>query len=285
MNQEKAREYFSGYYEGTLERGLRQTLEQRMRTDAQLQAEYRAFERTMDHLDMLKYETIEVPSYLSDRIATRIEEAQASVKRTNPLVLWLPRFAIGGLAAAALLFGAINIFNPGKGPSESSVITTPGISAPVPLAGVVTVTTEGHSVKVSYQSSTPHTVVITDGQGQSGSYQLLANQPFGMGLKNPNAQATMFEVKVSDGGTDEFIAVPGTAPQPNASDSGTVADFAKVLADKFNSPVVLKVQDPSKAMSWDLDSDSAMATAQKYLDSGSFDVTLSATKVLTISSK
>lgn len=292
MNHEKAREYFSGYYEGTLERGLRQTLDQRLRTDAQLQAEYRAFERTMDQLDMLRFESIEVPSYLSDRIATRIEQAQAADKRSNPLMLWLPRFAVGGLAAAALLFGAISIFTVDHGRSQPSSIF-PNVSAPPTQTTApatwppetVGVSAVGHSTQLHYQSATAHTVVVTNGGGQSETYNLAPNQQLQLGLNNPNDQASMFEVKVSENGPDEYIAVPGMRPHTESSDSGTVGDFAKALADKYNGPVILKVQDPGKTISWTLDSDNAKTAAQKSLDSESFDVTVTATNVVTISSK
>ena len=53
MNHDKAREFFSAYYEGTLESGLRQQLEARFRADAHLKADYAAFVETIEALGEL----------------------------------------------------------------------------------------------------------------------------------------------------------------------------------------------------------------------------------------
>jgi hypothetical protein len=290
MNQEKAREFFSGYYEGTLENGLRQTLEQRLRTDGQLQAEYKAFERTMDQLDLLKFEEIEVPSYLSDRIATRIEQAQANEKRKNPLMLWVPRFA-GGLAAAALVFGVVNIFVASHGPATSGIgisggpaVTAPPVTQNWP-SETISVSPAGRTVDIHYLSFTARSVVVLDDANRSTTYKVAANQPLKVSLANPNPGAALFEVKVSDNGPDEFIAVPGRNPEIPAADNGTVSDFVKVLADKYNVPLILRAQDPGKTISWNLDANNAQSAAQKSLEGENFDVSLTETKVVTISSK
>jgi anti-sigma-K factor RskA len=274
MNQEKAREYFSAYYEGNLERGLRQTMEQRLRSDAQLNAEYRAFQRTMDELDNLRFEEIEVPSYLSDRIATRIEEARAANKRKNPFLLWLPRYAVAGLAAVALLGASVAIFTSYQAkPSASSTIPTMNVSTPPP-SETISVTGTAQHVVLHYQSAIARSVQVLDATGHTlKTYPLQASQPLNTNLDNPNDNAALFEVKVSDGGPDQFVAVPGKSKGASSSDSGSIGDFASALADTYQSPVIIKAP-LSSTVSWSIDGQNEVQEAQKALGSG-YDVTLS----------
>src|SRR5579862_2822775 len=292
MNQEKAREYFSSYYEGNLERGLRQTLEQRLHSDAQLQAEYRAFQRTMDELDNLKFEEIEVPSYLSDRIATRIEEARATQKRRNPLMLWLPRYAVAGLAACAVLGAAVAIFQNGKGQTSQSGLVPqsggPSIVSPQPSppSENISVSGNGQHVVLHYQSATARSLqVLGVATGQKlKSYPLAATQALEASLDNPNAQASLFEIKVSDNGPDVYVAVPGTSRMAPGKNSGSIGDFASALADTFQAPIILNVSDLTQSVSWTLAGADEKAEAQKALEGNGYDVTQTASGVLSISS-
>ena len=65
MNQEKAKEFFSAYYEGTLEAGLQQSLEQQLRADGNLRREFRDFERAME--DVLAAKQVMQQSLFEDR--------------------------------------------------------------------------------------------------------------------------------------------------------------------------------------------------------------------------
>jgi hypothetical protein len=289
MNQEKAREFFSAYYDGTLERGLKQTLEQRLRADAQLTAEYRAFERTMEHLSQLKFEDIEVPIYLSDRIASRIEEARLAQKPRNPLMLWVPRFTIGGLAAVAVVFAVMSWFGRGQGPSTSGFgpgsIFGPSQTSQWP-SETITVVTTPRTTTLHYQSATPREVKVLDEAGSDlKNFGLSAGQPLTTRLKNPNPSAALFEVEVSGSGPDEYIAVPGTKSAVPTSENGTVGNYVKALADRYSVPVILKCRDLNKTIDWNFSAGDAKGSAEKSLDSGEYDVTLTASRVLSISEK
>jgi anti-sigma factor RsiW len=287
MNQDKAREFFSAYYEGNLERGLRQTMEQRLHADAQLQAEYRAFQRTMDQLDNLKFEEIEAPSYLSDRIATRIEEARVASRPRNPFLLWLPRYAVAGLAAVALAGATFAIFSHGGSYAPSSI--TPGTSnLPLtpPPAEIVSVSGTAQHVVLHYQSASARSVQVLDATGQKlKSYPLAASQQLNANLDNPNPEAVLFEVKASENGPDVFVAVPGTNHLPSSKDSGSVGDFASALADTFGAPVIVNVPDLTKTVSWTLAGADARGQALKALEGTDYEVSQTASGVLSISKK
>src|SRR5947209_1700267 len=106
MNLAKARDYFSAYYEGSLERGLKQAFETRLAEDAQLQAEFAAFEKTMKGLEAFGAVEIEPPADLHERITARLDHAIWEQKRTASRFTGLGWWKMGfmGAAVAAGLF-------------------------------------------------------------------------------------------------------------------------------------------------------------------------------------
>src|SRR5687767_3235474 len=137
MNADKAREFFSSYFEGTLDAGLRQAFELRLETDAETQAEYRAFERSMGQLDTLKDIEIEIPYDLNEKISARVDRHIFEAKRTkgSPWLAFLRPMAIGGLAAAAII-GTVITMNNRSGGVQPAGLTTgsqpPKIETPAP---------------------------------------------------------------------------------------------------------------------------------------------------------
>ncbi|HTQ08499.1 MAG TPA: hypothetical protein VMI31_00360, partial [Fimbriimonadaceae bacterium] len=73
MTNEKAREFFSAYHEGTLEPGFRVSFEQKLKSDYAVRHEFESFVRAMEKLDALRDEEIEIPADLHDRITARLD--------------------------------------------------------------------------------------------------------------------------------------------------------------------------------------------------------------------
>jgi hypothetical protein len=296
MNLEKAREYFSSYREGALEGGLRQTFEQKLRSDRQIRAEYEAFSYAMEQLDTLKDEEIPVPLYLSERIHARLEESNRPEKPVRGLVFYLPRFAFAAAIAAAIVFAANGVFH---SPSGSTIQAgafgsgdEPNSSWPSESIGV---DVHGSAVQVHYSSAGERIVQILDGKGtRLRQYQLKAGEPMKAELKNSNATAAVFEVRVSDAGPDEFIAVPGSSGgvvsgqedgTAGGSESGNVIDFMQALANRYGKPVVYTGKDNSTALSWNLSAASDKAEADRVLKGTNLDDSVTMTNVLSISDR
>lgn len=252
MNQEKAREFFSAYYEGTLEAGLSQTFEQRLKADSQLQDEYRTFEATMSELDTLKFEEIEIPSFLSDRIATRLEEVQEKAKAKNPVwTLWLRGLAFGGVATLAIL-GAIAGYYRTEGPSTSQIV-------PTSTSDSLKLDTSGPNVVMNYQSSQREQMSISSGGTLLKSLNLDAGTRVKSPLENDQAGAALFEVSVR--GKTTVIAIPGTQRQTSNATSGTLKAFAAAMADFYRTPVELEVADAEKTVNWSFEGGRSAAGA------------------------
>jgi hypothetical protein len=294
MNGEKAREYFSSYREGSLEGGLRQTFEHKLKTDRQIKAEYDAFVLAIDDLDLVKYEEIPIPVYLNARIHDRLDEARKPAKQERGLIFYLPRFGIAAAAAVAIIFAANNIFHPSQsnfsGPSQAGLIPG-GSSEPAPSttwpSESIGVEPGVRSVQVHYSSANDRTVTVKDGTGTVlQNYVLKAGEPLKAELKNSNTEGAVFEVTVSDGGPDEFIAVPGSTQVTQiGQQSGTVLEFEKALADRYGKPVIFAGKDTSVALSWNLVQDNANAASDQVLEGTKLVGTITNNDVLSITDR
>lgn len=260
MNQDKAREFFSSYFEGTLESGLKQSLEQKLRSDAQLQAEYAAFARTMEELGQLKYEQIEIPSYLSDRIASRMEQAEQKPK-TSLLYLWLPRLSVGAVAAAAIVGAVINLR------SGSATVSTGGaidIANPDPsFIG------QGSDVKIHFAPTSPRRISVVEVKtGQAHTYELDRSKSIRNVLHNDNPAVALFQVKIDSGRSTYFVALPGSQVDAKSTGSGSLTDLAVAASGHFHTPVLVAATDTHKTLSWTFEGIDARAAVQKALTDG-----------------
>jgi anti-sigma-K factor RskA len=125
MNLAKAREHFSAYYEGSLEGGLKETFERALRSDAQIQAEYRAFERVMADLNLLGEAQPEANEDLHEEIARRLDRHIFERKRQAraPLFGIWKSLALGGLATVALVTAVLQLQSQNQGgPIQSGVV-------------------------------------------------------------------------------------------------------------------------------------------------------------------
>jgi hypothetical protein len=267
MNQEKAREFFSAYHEETLEPGLKQALEQRLRTDATLQADYVAFVETVEALGTLKFEEIEVPSFLSDRIATRLESVQTKKKFGLPVwTMWIRNVAFAGLAVAAITF-ALPMFHSSKGPSLGGLA---GGSVPVDQ---LVFKTDGSDVILSYQPSSAKTVVVSSPiSGKEVQRFNLDGQSLQSPIQNSLENPAIFKVEVLGDKNSSLVAVPGTATVKAKSGEGTIQDLAVSLAGHYHVPVVIEASDVTHHVTWNFASADAVAAANQAVVSEGFSV-------------
>ncbi|RYG39346.1 hypothetical protein EON81_01320 [bacterium] len=256
MNASRAREHFSAYREGTLDAALRMAFDRALQTDAQLQAEYLAFQRALDDLDFLKEESIEPPTWLSDRIATRLEEAQSS-RNKAPIwwTGWFRNVALGGLAVAAIGGAVAGIFTKGgSGPTQSGPIAIPSMT---------------NEAKIRYQWTGDHLEADSDGTVtvQSGSLSSKFGGPTKGDLQNPNANPAVFSLQL-DGKEFEIVVLPG---QSLASESlrgdGTLVEFAQALASASRTPVRLPAEVKETRVSWDFSGNNPLDDASTALKS------------------
>ncbi len=266
MNQDKAKELFSAYYEGSLDGGLRQSLEMNFQTDTSLREDYSAFVETMEGLDALRFEQIEIPLYLSDRIATRLETVQSKQKFGLPLFSnWIRGLAVGGVAIAALAF-AVPIF---RGDKTASTAGFSGGGS----ADHLTFRAEGSGAVLVFQPSGKKTVVVSSPlSGTEVQRFNLDSQKLESPIVNTAATPALFKVEVLNDKASSIVIVPGTATLKAKAGEGTIQELGVALAGKYHIPVVIEAGDLQHHVSWNFSSSDALTSAAKAVSTEGFSV-------------
>ncbi|HEY3782212.1 MAG TPA: hypothetical protein VGL56_14105 [Fimbriimonadaceae bacterium] len=282
MNLAKAREHFSAYYEGSLERGLRQTFENRLKEDAQVQAEYRAFERTMQSLEALGRVEVEPPSDLHDKIAARLDKAIYDQKRQAAPVFSLANWWKGLIAVGVAAVGIAVGFGlqARHGSSEASVLGS-GSSAPEQFSFAA----RKGAVAVSYPSVDHQTIIFKDATGKVfNSIELDHRALTDVPIQNQGDSSFLVSVETSDQSSPvSFVAVPGKVLNTTTSGKGTVKDLALAIAGHFNKPVIIQAKDDAdKDASWDFSSNDVVASATAALNPLNLAVSEETSGVITI---
>lgn len=261
MNAHKAREYFSAHYEGSLDRGLRESFERVLRADAQIQAEYRAFTRTMDQLSGLTEFSPEPPSDLHDRIMARLDlNAWEQKQRTRqPVFAW---WKSALLAAAVIAVAAFGVIRAGQEaplqPNEAS-----SVSVPMPARARLEVKPIADGVQLNYPRVNEREVIIRDADGNEKERLHLLNQGIqDKPLTNTGEQAVLVEVVIEDSHT--WIALPGTGTPGPIAGEGDVRQLALDIANQCRIPVI--IQGPAHELTtWTIDSSDAHRSAEEAL--------------------
>lgn len=246
MNLEKAKEFFSAYYEGSLEAGLRESFERRLKTDAVLRGEYEAFERTMLELEGLKFLTVPVPEDLNERIAQRLDKHIHDQKRVSSAgwTGWIRNLAFAGLAAAAV-FGAILTISRGGGDaSQASVVTASG-------SPQLQAKASDRDVLLTYNVKGSETVTVRNSDGIELTKVSLKDQTWENTLTNPLASSALFHVEIAGTGEHVQLVLPGTARETAKTGDGTLIDFAKALSGFYRLPVMVRAKDTARSVRWD----------------------------------
>lgn len=271
MNSEKAKDFFSAYYEGTLEPGLVLNLEQKFKSDPRLKSDYDAFVTAFASLNALRSEEIEVPIFLSDRIATRLEEARQQRRKSLSIFNWRRmKVAPWALAGLAIVAAGVGIWVKGEGPFIATWLPWFGGHKAQGGGGQVdgpSFLYQGGKVMLEIQGN--HAVQVSDGitgrvvrtiTGDDAS----SVQPE---LTNSSAKAELFGIR-EDGGSTQMVSVPGqSASASHAKGDGTLAQFALALSDFYHVPVLLENVKLDTKMSWSFEGSNAGQSARANLES------------------
>lgn len=276
MNAQKAREYFSSYYEGTLERGLRETLERKLRTDPGIQADYESFVRTMNAIGRMRETLAEPPADLHETIMARLDRKIWETRRQpvrNWLGWWKPALA-GGLACLAIVATVHQIGRPADtaqasiGPvaNANSVVTTK------PTESITAQINESGGVTFAYTTASERRVVIRSEDGRIRSDATVNASTLRYHLNNEHAATEVVSIEVDETGPVALIALPGTSMELNGEGSGNLRDLIRASAGFFRTPIVLAASDASLPVSWNFTSQDPVAELTRALPSSRYSV-------------
>ena len=283
MNQEKAREFFSSYYEGNLDAGLKQALEHAMNKDASLREEYREFEQTYEEIGCLKFETIEIPFDLTDKIVANIDRHvfEAKRKQQPAWITWLRNVAIAGVSCVALLGAALSLRNLTGKTAGASFVNTASTKDDLSIEP-----NTNRDATIHFSPSQADTLIIREGLGgkERSHADVLAGAELTTTLENPNASATVFDIETPKSDTrSTLIALPGSASSTENTGKGNLEDFAKALASYYRVPVEVHVASPNIDVAWNFQGPDALNAAQSTLDLARYAITWRVNNLLVIS--
>jgi len=282
MNNEKAREYFSAYSEGTLDAGLARAFESKLNADSGLKQEFDLFQSTVRELDSLREEAIEIPFDLNERISAAVDRSIYEKKQTAQLgwTLWLRNLAFGGLAAAAIVAAYMSITSGSHGGPASAGI---GINSPAPVRTIeqIEYKKSKNGIQMDYRPSAKHTVSIKGGREGDKTVDVDANGWLN-NLSNDQPQAAVFVVEVAGELPPTSVVVPGTERSNSGIGQGSLEELGKAIANKYGIPVLIKVDKLGGELSWNLSDPDGYAATQTALNGVAYRVDMK-DGILTIS--
>lgn len=279
MTNEKARDFFSAYFEGTLEPGLSVSFEQKLKADENLRDEYRSFVQAMDCLDVLKFEDIHIPEDLHERISARLDRHLYEKKRRAAPAWssWIRALALAGVGAVAI--GGALLFRSGDSASQA------GIAPPIAARQRITFASGPEGVTVHFSAASSKVAIVSDERGKELKRLILgADVESKALLSNSLPTPSVFGVQILGDADVAYIAVPGTVRSGVASGEGTVVEFVKSVSDFYRVPVRLESRTPNERMAWKLAQAEPVAEAGKVLG-GEYSVTQLASGMLEIEQK
>lgn len=249
MNVQKAREYFSAYYENTLDPGLRQTLEREFTQNPALLAEYRAFSASVEAINGLRDSYVPMPDDLHEQISRRVDHALWEQKQTKKVGFFQGfwRWGLAGVAAVAVAGSFYAISN--KRP-ESTNVGGPVSRQVAPLE----LKMENGDITVVASPSQPEEIVFRDAEtSEELSRANLDGQRQNSPLTNDNATSRVVEVTLTKDNARKLIVVPGKERSTTLEGTGTIMDLAKSLADVYGAPVdLVTASKGDRTISWKL---------------------------------
>lgn len=249
MNINKARDFFSAYYEGELGGGIKEAFERSLTTDPALKSEYDEFVELMKMLEE-PIEEVPAPHDLHEKIMTRLDHGTWQEKQTaKPGFFgnWKLAF-VGALALVAIVAGGMNIMNRGSngGYDQASLVPTSNNVAEkvdvVALDGKLVLNLEANSGSKYQIRAYGSTDVIEEVSVKGTKFETEINT---------NSPATVALEVINDKGDRKLLMVhPGTQSESVLTGEGSIIDCAKAIASTFRTPILIRVSDPEQKISW-----------------------------------
>lgn len=251
MNRAKARDFFSDYYEGTLDRGLTLMFERALKEDSLLKEDYASFCDLMGSLEGFKDAEVPEPAFLHERIETRIKE-RLSEKKTPAPLWWLGwgKWAFAGAAGVALLALVFTLTSQPTG-QHSTAGVLPDVQFTRELPPRLSAGEAG--LTLTFRPKTESIVTIaTEGSDEPPSVLTLeGDQLLKSPIRNESAEAKLVKITFSSSHDALYVALPGSKASKATQGSGTVKDLAVALAGSFGKPVQVAAANLSQRLVWD----------------------------------
>lgn len=252
MNANKAREYFSAYFEGDLDAGLKQQFEQTLQNDAEVRSEYELFTQTMQFLADYEEQEIEIPFDLNEQISRKVDSHVWNQKQSEKpgfFAQW--RMAIVGGAAALAILAAVVTIN-----SNGSQEFTPSGLTPSQNAQVFPLSYSDDQIRLNIKATDAMTITVVDLDTEAviETLEVKKNTVFDGPLTNEKSEAAALQINFGGSEMDPIVVVlPGAVDSPDLEGEGTAVEFAKAVAQTFRTPVIVRLSEREMLLTWAFD--------------------------------
>lgn len=261
MNLDRAREYFSAYYEGELNQGLKEAFERKMSADSRLREEYASFASTMDSLSSLSKPVPEPDFDLHERIAARLDRhIWEAEQRSKPgFVQWWKSLALGGIAVVALVAAVFQL----KGGGGNIIESNPGLSSS-PIGQVTFAVDDSNEMVLRYRSQNQERLDVRSLEGTVLRTEIPGERGISFPLRSDSESAAILQIDIQ-GKSQAFAVIPGKTPSHRLQGSGTVADFVRAAADHFRVSIAIFDVELTNPLDWNIESTDAFESLRKQL--------------------
>jgi|CXWL01.1.fsa_nt_gi hypothetical protein len=280
MNAKKAQEYFSLYFEGELTGGLLEQFERTLKTDAQVQAEFRAFTQAMQSLEGLKVPIADPEFDLHEAISQRLDKHLYEVDRKPVNQFWTSwrKLAVGGIAVLAVVGAFASIWNRGKS-HEANPFPIPGASkvdkrtrTSFDMTRMELLLVE-NTWTLNYRASEPETITISSEGTPEKVGHLAINDTLESPLRNSGTESILMAVRSNRVQNSAYIALPSESQARLRNEgTGTLGQFATVLSATFGKPVVVIAKESEATFSWTLGKISDVASITEIVKAFGYSV-------------
>ncbi|MBL8059739.1 MAG: hypothetical protein JNK63_03370 [Chthonomonas sp.] len=257
MRLEKAYEYFSAYYEGSLDAAMRTQLDRMFEAHSVLRKDFESFAQTMEDLDGSFATDVPIPHDLHDRISARIDRAAYENTVANPRgiqAVWR-KFAFGGLAVVLIGGATVSLLNRNAtGDTAASVIPSE-ITQTTNAELRVEANAKGAFLRFQPSATDAIQIIRLPDGSLIQSYKVAPNQALDIPLKNAGEEPVALRVKAEMSRKTLLVIVPGSKQTNSTSGDGSLLDLAMAFSSSLGRPVVIETPSLSTAVRWELNRD------------------------------
>lgn len=246
MNLDRAREFYSAYYEGGLDDGLRQAFQRALSKDSSIADEYSQFVRIMDELKNLD-SPIEFPAGLHESIMRRLEiQQQTTSSRSDRFEIFfaLRPLAYGTAATIAILATIFSLST-----RQSAEIS--GASFGLVRESQPTIVIKSGKAVLQFSTEANNVVRFSDSSGtQSYGVIEVEGQAVESPIVNTGKESKIVRVSFDRGHETRILSLPGSERNLTREGSGTAVDFVRAVSDYYAVTILLTGNEPSSVGEW-----------------------------------
>ncbi len=248
MTDERAKELFSEYREGTLSAPLTASLEQKFQSNPELKAEYVSFSEVLKALDGEQVYSVDLPHDLHDRIMAKVDKSIWDAKQNQKSSWWSSwrLILVGGMACLAI-FGTVNSLKN----TQNHAAVESGLGSVQSESNMFDLTLVDGKVHLIMPNSKMVLVVKNDQTGDLVDRFDLKGKSLNSPLLNNQESSVLLSIQ-SDNQVS-FVSLPGSIRSSETKGKGTLKDLAVAISNLTGKPACFESTDLTSNFDWTLD--------------------------------